>query len=276
MSSYWGEFQRDQDRRQREQRRREAWLRKEADADRRRARRGEEALSRAERAEAARREGEEGQTDAQQRNAHLAATLDAQAGVLAAVVASSPPSLEKLRSGFEETVFFPDDVAEDPRPAWQDFAPDEPRFLGRRRYEREVAEARGQFNRAMDDHRFRHAAKVAAAHRAHDDVLSAARREHDRQWDLMDNGLRRRDPDAVSEFVGAALVSVIPLAQLIGGGRAVYQADAREVVLELELPDTDVIPAERGWRCVATRRSSLRRQRGRWCAPRAGWTRCGR
>ena len=57
------------------------------------------------------------------------------------------------------------------------------------------------------------------------------------------------------EFVGAALVSVAPLAQLIGGGRAVYQPDAREVVLELELPDTDAIPAERGWRYVATRKA---------------------
>lgn len=72
---------------------------------------------------------------------------------------------------------------------------------------------------------------------------------------MMADGLRRRDPEAVSEFVGAALVSVTPLAQLIGGGRAVYQADAREVVLELELPDTDAIPAERGWRYVATRKA---------------------
>jgi restriction system protein len=255
VSSFWDEFRRDQDRRQREQRRNEEWLRKEADADRRRAGRGEEALSRAERAEAARREREEGLADAQQGNAGLAATLAAQAGVLAAVVASPPPSLEKLRSGLEETVFVPDGVAEDPRPVWQDFAPDEPRFLGRRRYEREVAEARGQFNLAMDDHRFRHAAKVDAAQRAHDDVVAAALREHDRQWDSMADGLRRRDPEAVSEFVGAALASVTPLAQLIGGGRAVYLPDAREVVLELELPDTDAIPAERGWRYVAARKA---------------------
>lgn len=255
VSSFWDEFRRDQDRRQREQRRGEEWLRKEAEADRRRARRGEEALSRKERAEAARREREEGQMDAQQRNASLAATVAAQAGVLAAVVASPRPSLDELRSGFEGAAFDPDDVAEDPRPVWQDFAPDEPRFLGRRRYEREVAEAQGQFNRAMNDHRFRHSAKVAAAQRAHDDMGSAAHREHDRRWDSLADGLRRRDPDAVSEFVGAALVSVTPLAQLIGGGRAVYQADAREVVLELELPDIDAIPAERGWRYVATRKA---------------------
>jgi restriction system protein len=107
----------------------------------------------------------------------------------------------------------------------------------------------------MHDHRLRHAAKVDAAQRVHDDAVSAARREHDRQWDLMSDGLRRRDPEAVSEFIGAALLSVAPLAQLISGGRAVYQPDAREVVLELELPDTDAIPAERGWRYVATRKA---------------------
>jgi restriction system protein len=107
----------------------------------------------------------------------------------------------------------------------------------------------------MDDHRLRHTAKVDAAQRAHDDVVSAAQRERDRLWDLMADGLRRRDPEAVSEFVGAALGSVTPLAQLIGGGRAVYQGEAREVVLELELPDTDAIPAQRGWRYVATRKA---------------------
>jgi restriction system protein len=255
VGSFWDEFRREQDRRRRDQRRHEAWMRKTAEADQRRAERDGQALSRVERAEAARREREEGQLEAQRRNDGIASTLAGHAGVLAAVVASPPTSLDKLREGTEESTFVAEDVAEDPRPVWQDFAPAEPGFFGRRRYDREVVEARGRFNRAMDDHRSRHTAKVESARRDHDDAVAAAQCEHQERWEALADALARRDPHAVSEFIGAVLASVVPLAQLIGGGRAVYQADAREVVLELELPDTDAIPVERGWRYVATRKS---------------------
>ena len=230
-------------------------MRKTADADRRRAERDGRALSRSERAEAAQRDREEGQSEAQRRNDGIASRLADHAGVLAAVVASPPSSLETFRGVFAESVFAAEDVLEDPRPVWQDFAPAEPGFFGRRRYDREVAEARGRFNSASGDHRARHVAKVELARRAHDDEIAAARREHEARWDALADLIAHRDPHAVSEFVGAALASVGPLAQLIGGGRAVYQADAREVVLELELPDTDAIPVERGWRYVATRKA---------------------
>jgi restriction system protein len=230
-------------------------MRKAAEADQRRAERDGQALSRVERAEAARREREEGQSEAQRRNDGIASTLADHAGVLAAVVASPPASLDKIREGAEESAFAAQDVAEDPRPVWQDFAPAEPGFFGRRRYDREVAEARGRFNSAIGDHRARHDAKVELARRDHDDAIAVAQREHEARWDALADSLAHRDPHAVSEFIGAALASVVPLAQLIGGGRAVYQADAREVVLELERPDTDAIPAERGWRYVATRKA---------------------
>lgn len=230
-------------------------MRKAAEADLRRAERDGHVLSRVERAEAARREREEGQSEAQRRNDGIASTLADHAGVLAAVVASPGASLEKLREGTEDSAFAAEDVAEDPRPVWQDYAPAEPGFFGRRRYDRDVAEARGRFNRAMDDHRSRHAAKVEMARRDHDDAIAAAQCEHQARWEALAGALARRDPHAVSEFIGAALASVARLAQLIGGGRAVYQADAREIVLELELPDTDAIPAERGWRYIATRNS---------------------
>ncbi len=63
------------------------------------------------------------------------------------------------------------------------------------------------------------------------------------------------DPVAVPELTAAALGTVTALRGLIGSGRAVHQPEAAELTVEVELPGTDVIPAERGWRHVVTWRA---------------------
>jgi hypothetical protein len=40
---------------------------------------------------------------------------------------------------------------------------------------------------------------------------------------------------------------------LIEGGRTTYDAAARELVLEIDIPDADVVPRERAWKYVAAR-----------------------
>lgn len=42
---------------------------------------------------------------------------------------------------------------------------------------------------------------------------------------------------------------------LIEGGRTTYDAAARELVLEIDIPDTDVVPGEQGWKYVVSRTS---------------------
>ena len=53
------------------------------------------------------------------------------------------------------------------------------------------------------------------------------------------------DPVAVPELAAAALGTVTALRGLIGSGRAVHQPEAAELTVEVELPGTDAIPAER-------------------------------
>lgn len=70
-------------------------------------------------------------------------------------------------------------------------------------------------------------------------------------WDRVSVGVDRRAPESVAELVGAAVHALPPLVGLLVGGQAVYQPEPREVVVEVDLPDIDVVPVERAWRYVA-------------------------
>jgi len=95
---------------------------------------------------------------------------------------------------------------------------------------------------------------LAAARAAYESAFAIASRDHQRRWDELAAAVDQRDPDAIAELVGAVLHAIRPLEGLIASGRAVYQIDSAELVVEIDLPDTDVIPAERDWRYVQARR----------------------
>jgi restriction system protein len=63
------------------------------------------------------------------------------------------------------------------------------------------------------------------------------------------------DPEAVGGFSGTVLLGCPVLRGLIEGGRATYEAAGRELVLEIDIPDTDIVPADSGWKYIAVRKA---------------------
>lgn len=256
MGSFWDEISKDRDRKRREQRSTDAWLRREAEADAKRTMKAVAGAAGASRAEDARQAREAGEAEASARNAALAARIAALADVLPAVVVLPPRTLEMLRQDAPILEFEP--PAPDPaqrRPAWTNYAPPEPGVFGRRKYERAVNDARAAFRQASQDFDRSQNDRLVAARRAHDAEQTLMLEQHQRRWRELSDAVECRDPDAVAEFVGAIAHALPPLSGLLSGGRAAYQAEPREVVVEIDLPDVDIIPAERSWRYVQARRA---------------------
>jgi hypothetical protein len=59
----------------------------------------------------------------------------------------------------------------------------------------------------------------------------------------------------VPELAAAVLAAVHPLRDLVRGGDGVYRPDARELAVDVELPDNSVIPPEKRWKHVVSRRA---------------------
>lgn len=252
MNSFWAEFGKDHDRKLRQQRRAEAWMRKQAGIDQRRTERQQAAQAKLSRTELARQAREDGLAEVEARTAAMEAELASFTDVLPAVVALAPRTPTWLRAQPPVIEFVPPDLAPaGRRPTWNDFAPPEPGRFGRWKYERLVSEAQARFARAGQEYDLRCEELVQVARNAHVGEVARVRRDHEQLWDQVAAGLEQRDPEAVSELVGAVVRGLPPLDGLLVDGRAVYQTGPREVVLEIDLPDTDVVPDERAWRYVA-------------------------
>lgn len=246
MASFWDEIGKDRARRRRRRRQVEAWNARERAAGQRPAAREATTSARTQRAEEARARLETGLAEAERRKAALAEELHTLSDVLRAVLALPARTLDALRDEVPAVAFRAPPV--EPRPSWSDFVPPEPASLfGRRKYEKAVTAAQAEYDRAYRDHERRRAEADAAARREHAERVSGVHQEHERRWDAIQAGVDRLDPDSVIELAGAIVHALTPLAGLLSGGRAEYQPEPREAVLEIELPDTDVIPRERTW-----------------------------
>ncbi|MFB9741012.1 restriction endonuclease [Pseudonocardia sulfidoxydans] len=222
-------------------------MRREAAAEERRASKAAAAEDRLTMAEEARRQKEQGHAEAAAMTAAVTARVATFEAVLAEVLALPELTPDRLA----ESTLAPDDgpmlePAETP-PSWQDFAPREPGLFGRRRYEREAAKARVDFEAACRGHRQRMAERrqeVAEAYRARREAArSAARAE-------VDTLLRRVEAEAgnaIARYGERVLDAVTPLTGFITGRRALYRAEPRELVIEVDLPDTDVVPEHVRW-----------------------------
>jgi restriction system protein len=150
-----------------------------------------------------------------------------------------------------------------PSPLWEQFAPDPPggfrRRAGSAKYAREEQEARAAF----DDARQRHAAaelrrrgqlveRQKAYQSASADAISKAR-EHNEGIDEFARDFRSCDSESVAKFCTLALDSSLYPDGFPRHTRAIYRPEPREVVVEWELPPQSIIPAERGYKYVATR-----------------------
>jgi restriction system protein len=147
------------------------------------------------------------------------------------------------------------DVIAPPRPQWSQYAPAQPGLFGRRRYDRAVAAARAELDADLARHDQAFSSGLAELTRRHQLRTEDQRRAHAAEWEAITAGISAGDPDAVGILAAWSLRTSTALRGLIEGGRTTYDPAARELVLEIDIPDTDVIPSEQGWKYVASRTS---------------------
>jgi restriction system protein len=177
-----------------------------------------------------------------------------------------PPSFGAMRRVATVPPFDPGPLAIPVTPPdWADFEPSPPRGLGslfgRGRHEQDVARAEEDYRRA-----------VAAARQAEDtrrDRLRAARAAHDQRIaetrarvdahntavDAFEGAFRAGEDDAVEDYVAQVLSGSVYPEEFPTERRVAYRAEPLELWIEAELPLTDVVPPERGFRYVKTRRA---------------------
>jgi restriction system protein len=150
-----------------------------------------------------------------------------------------------------------------PRPRWEDFAPAEPGafgglFGGGRRYERLLAEARADFERAgreydnADVMRQRWVRKQRARH---DEVLRAHRSEverHSRRAQELAAGLARRDRESVQKYLEEVLARTPLPDGLPRQAEVAYSPHGEQAVVRFELPTVEVVPQIAAYTYVAT------------------------
>ncbi|MFI6599672.1 restriction endonuclease [Nonomuraea sp. NPDC050536] len=134
-----------------------------------------------------------------------------------------------------------------------------PLFGATSRYEREEAAQR----EAYDAARARHAAaeterqrRLDERRRAHDELVARATEEanrHNQQVDAFEQEVLAGASEAVAEFFTLVLDSSRYPEGFPHKTRALYRPEAKELVVEFELPPQSVVPAEREYKYVASR-----------------------
>ncbi|GAA2840951.1 hypothetical protein GCM10010441_76470 [Kitasatospora paracochleata] len=159
--------------------------------------------------------------------------------------------------------------AEDPEPAWADFAPAEPvdtdpdqppsRRLLDSGYQRELAQARLGHQRALREWRTRRAeaadSGTQVARAAHDEAERSRARavqEYNESLEECRRAYRLGEPAAVESLLERALAAAEGSTQdLPAPCRALFRPLTRTAVLDLDLPPLDVAPSLDGYRLVA-------------------------
>lgn len=267
-TSLWSELQRELERRQRATQARE---RAEQQMIRQLTRDQEQAERRAAQAEAAERKRQEqlahdaGAAAARQMKAQLDARVT-ELWMLLISALPAPPRLPfaALKRVVQAAPFSPGDLGEPaPAPRWEEFAPPPPGVLGallggKGRHERAVTEAQEAYQAALaghqqdEDKRVSQLGKARAAHDQMIRTLQAEVRDHNAAVDEL--SFLAGVPDAVEEY----FTQVLALSQYPPGFphqyRVACRPEPRELVIEYRLPPGEVIPAERDFRYVKTRR----------------------
>lgn len=232
-------------------------LRKAADAEAKRKAREEKAAYEAARAQ-----------EAVDRTSVAEHDVEQLAGLLrAAVLDGRPLSFDSLRQDFVPAVFAPSKSRTKPvpLPRWGEYEPEPPRGwlgalgFGRRSYDAEVEAARKRFDEALRDHareEHKRVGKLDAAQARHDErnQQEAARIE---EWnagiEARRAACRDRDVEAVEWFVDQVLAASTYPHGFPKAHQVSYQADTGDLLVEIDLPLEDVIPAARAYRYVKTR-----------------------
>lgn len=184
-----------------------------------------------------------------------------------AALDSGPLTFERLKQQFTPKAFVPPKgrTKAAPQPRWNEFEPEPPRgFLGalgfgRKGYDAEVEAARERFDRALRGH--------ARDEKKRVEKLSQARARHDEQnqqeatrveeWNACieerRGAYRERDVEAVEWFIDQALAASPYPHGFPKAHRVSYQADTGDLLVEIDLPLEEVVPAARAYRYVKSR-----------------------
>ncbi|MCY7342056.1 MAG: restriction endonuclease, partial [Pseudonocardia sp.] len=212
--------------------------------------------NRTERAERTRALRAEQEAAAESFAAETAAEVGRLTGLLRAAAAEPRRDLRWFRGAVPEIAPpSPDDVPAPPRPEWSQYAPGPPGLFGRRRHERSLVTARAELDEALARHDRMLQHGLAELLREHDARADRRRHTHQAEWDDLAAAVNAGAPEAISTFAGKVLHAANALRGLIDGGRATYEAAGRELILEIDIPDTDIVPPDGGWKYVAVRKT---------------------
>jgi restriction system protein len=197
------------------------------------------------------------------------ADLDRQVGVLDGLLIDSlsrpPLTFQQLKVSPSISRFDPGPLRiPAPEPVWFEYAPPEPKGLGRllggsARYEREMTAAREQFeaarlqHRQAEEQRLRALASAIADHEhivAEEQAKAAAQNA---AIEARQAAFASGDPEAVEWFVSHVLDGSRYPEGFPRKYQVAYRPENRDLVVEFELPPQEVIPKERGYRYVKSR-----------------------
>ncbi len=151
-----------------------------------------------------------------------------------------------------------------PEPEWIDYAPIEPKGLGRlfggsARHEREMTAAQSRFEAAQSQHRHNEDQRqqaLASAKAEHEREVAEARTKaaaYNAGIDARQTAFASGEPETVEWFVGHVLDGSRYPKGFPCRHQVAYRPENRDLVVEFELPPREVIPRERGYRYVKTR-----------------------
>ncbi|MEX5635549.1 restriction endonuclease [Parafrankia sp. FMc2] len=213
--------------------------------------------------ERARQHVQEREADASAQNAHLNLRIAELSTVLSSSLATSPGfPFDVLRQTPNAPAFDPDglDVPAAP-PDWADFEPPPPGAVGRvfggaGRYERAMAQAEAEYTAACEEHAVLDANRQRrlAERRAQYDRMLAEEKQrvqaNNAEVDRMAAAFGAGDPEVVVAYMADVLQSSVYPDGFPHRYRLLYRPDSRDLVIDYELPTTDVIPEQRSFRYV--------------------------
>jgi restriction system protein len=220
------------------------------------------------RASAARqREAKQAYAEARQREINdlkgeLASRLHELEGLLAASLAVDElVDLGSLRTPWVESVFDPGDLNRTERePPFHEPAPlsglKSVMPWARRKHEEVTDLARAEHAAAVQEHARREEERkrnLAEAQSRHDQNVAGRRAEHDDENERVDRfiaDVEDRDPDALREYFELVLNTSQYPEGFPRGHRVAYVPESRQLVVELELPRSDVVPTQKVFRYV--------------------------
>ncbi|MFD7170003.1 restriction endonuclease [Streptomyces violascens] len=184
-----------------------------------------------------------------------------------AVLDSRALTFDRLKQGFVPTVFTPPRGHSKPvpLPRWEEYEPTPPRGLlgalgfGRKNYDVDVEAARKRFDKALRKHARDEKARAektnrARAEHARENQQEAARIETwNARVDERRDAYRVREVEAVEWFVDQVLAASEYPHGFPKAHKVSYQADTGDLLVEIDLPLEDVVPAARSYRYVKSR-----------------------